>query len=192
MMRCPYRQCVAFCRPGKTLRELHQLSIQLLSEGLADLGVCGRMGPASIAQNAYSTFYPHSVGKLIPLVSSTCNEADLWPCLLLCFLLLTGHISSLVLFCNASQKVGNVSHHVSTWQTALQVHMVYTQHGVGAICICSDICSSCYPMQTKTFDGNVRPILSLSASSIRAVSGPTDLCIVSPPSQALQLLQADA
>ena len=76
--RCICRQCVAFCRPGKTLRELHHLSIQLLSEGLADLGVCGRMGPASIAQNAYSTFYPHSVGELIHLFPSICSETDLW------------------------------------------------------------------------------------------------------------------
>ncbi|KAL3157592.1 hypothetical protein ABBQ32_012043 [Trebouxia sp. C0010 RCD-2024] len=60
-----HRQCVAFCRPGNTLRELHHLSIQLLSEGLADLGVCGSMGPASIARDAYSTFYPHSVGHYL-------------------------------------------------------------------------------------------------------------------------------
>ena len=66
---CAYicRQCVAFCRPGNTLRELHHRSIQSLSEGLADLGVCGSLGPASIARDAYSTFYPHSVGELPPV-----------------------------------------------------------------------------------------------------------------------------
>lgn len=77
-MECICRRCVAFCQPGNTLRELHHLSIQLLSEGLADLGVCGRMGPASIAQNAYSTFYPHSVGKLDSLVHLTCSKVGCW------------------------------------------------------------------------------------------------------------------
>lgn len=60
-----HRQCVDYCRPGHTLRELHNLSINLLSEGLADLGLCRGMGPATIARDAYSTFYPHSVGHYL-------------------------------------------------------------------------------------------------------------------------------
>lgn len=60
-----HRQCVNYCRPGHTLRELHNLSIQLLSEGLADLGVCGSISPSVIARDAYSRFYPHSVGHYL-------------------------------------------------------------------------------------------------------------------------------
>ena len=60
---CVHRRCVDYCQPGHTLRELHNLSIQLLSEGLAELGVCGNMSPGAIARDAYSTFYPHSVGE---------------------------------------------------------------------------------------------------------------------------------
>lgn len=60
-----HRRCVDYCQPGHTLRELHNLSIQLLSEGLAELGVCGNMSPGAIARDAYSTFYPHSVGHYL-------------------------------------------------------------------------------------------------------------------------------
>ena len=45
------------------MRQLHQLSINLLSQGMADLGLCGRMSAAAISQSVYSMFYPHSVGK---------------------------------------------------------------------------------------------------------------------------------
>ena len=57
------RQCVSYCMPGRTLRQLHHLSIALLSQGIADLGLCGSMTAAAISQTSYSLFYPHSVGR---------------------------------------------------------------------------------------------------------------------------------
>lgn len=62
------RQCVSYCRAGHTLRQLHHLSIGLLSEGMAALGLCGRMSAAAISQTVYSMFYPHSVGEQPPFL----------------------------------------------------------------------------------------------------------------------------
>ena len=58
------RDCLQQARLGVSLRDIHQHSIRLASEGIADLGLL-RGKPASlIAQYAYREFYPHSVGKL--------------------------------------------------------------------------------------------------------------------------------
>lgn len=55
------------CRPGATLRQLHQLSVRLLSEALSGLGL-GPHSAGSVGRGArdllqgggYRTFYPHS------------------------------------------------------------------------------------------------------------------------------------
>ncbi|KAK2079223.1 hypothetical protein QBZ16_002914 [Prototheca wickerhamii] len=50
---------LAWCRPGMTLRQLHERSVRLVCEGLVDL----RLAPSlPLARAAYRAFYPHSVG----------------------------------------------------------------------------------------------------------------------------------
>ena len=45
------------CRPGNTLRQLHQMSVDLLRDALRSLGIAGD----------YKAFYPHSVGHWLGL-----------------------------------------------------------------------------------------------------------------------------
>lgn len=56
------RQCVAACQPGATLRQVHQLSVRSLCDGLAQLRVFPGLSPDTLAGGAYQTVYPHSVG----------------------------------------------------------------------------------------------------------------------------------
>lgn len=59
------RRCLEAVQPGATLRQLHQLSVRLLCQGLRDLGVgpaAGRSVDALMAAGSYRLFYPHSVG----------------------------------------------------------------------------------------------------------------------------------
>ncbi|KAK9908284.1 hypothetical protein WJX75_005446 [Coccomyxa subellipsoidea] len=57
-----HRQCVEICRAGRTLRDVHQKSVQLLSEGVASLGLFPGLDAGAIAHSAYRSMYPHSVG----------------------------------------------------------------------------------------------------------------------------------
>lgn len=57
------RQCVEICRAGRTLRDVHQKSVQLLSEGVASLGLFPGLDAGAIAHSAYRSMYPHSVGR---------------------------------------------------------------------------------------------------------------------------------
>ncbi|KAK9839588.1 hypothetical protein WJX84_002219, partial [Apatococcus fuscideae] len=57
-----HRRCVEECVVGGTLRAIHHLSIQLLSEGLAELRIFGLLPPDEIAKEPYRLVYPHSVG----------------------------------------------------------------------------------------------------------------------------------
>lgn len=52
------RRCLAECRPGSSLQQLHALSVRLLREGLRSLGILGPLA----SSNAYRAFYPHAVG----------------------------------------------------------------------------------------------------------------------------------
>ena len=56
------RQCVAACVPGNTLRHIHQLSVRLLCDGLAQLRVFPGLTKDTLASGAYQAVYPHSVG----------------------------------------------------------------------------------------------------------------------------------
>ena len=58
------RQCIEACRVGAKLREVHHLSVRVLSEGLCELGIFPGLDSSSIAHNAYRSVYPHSVGRL--------------------------------------------------------------------------------------------------------------------------------
>ena len=53
---------MAACQPGATLRQVHQLSVRLLCDGLAQLRVFPGLSPDTLASGAYQTVYPHSVG----------------------------------------------------------------------------------------------------------------------------------
>ena len=48
---------------GAKLRDVHHLSVRVLSEGLAVLGIFPGLDGSAIAHNAYRTVYPHSVGE---------------------------------------------------------------------------------------------------------------------------------
>ncbi|KAK9822676.1 hypothetical protein WJX81_007251 [Elliptochloris bilobata] len=67
VVRDTHRQCVAACQPGATLRQIHQLSVRLLCDGLAQLRVFPGLSPDTLAGGAYQTVYPHSVGHWLGL-----------------------------------------------------------------------------------------------------------------------------
>ena len=61
-----HRRLLSATRPGVTLRALHQASIQLLAEALADLGVVkGVSAEAIVREHTIREFYPHSVGHFL-------------------------------------------------------------------------------------------------------------------------------
>ncbi|GAX78649.1 hypothetical protein CEUSTIGMA_g6087.t1 [Chlamydomonas eustigma] len=62
-----HRRCVEACRPGCSIRELHTLSTQLISEGVRDLGLLGSSSSADYILNSrkYSQFYWHSVSHYL-------------------------------------------------------------------------------------------------------------------------------
>jgi len=57
-----HRQCVEQCRSGKTLRQVHNLSVRLISEAVASLGLLGDMRAPAVMAGSYRPFYCHSVG----------------------------------------------------------------------------------------------------------------------------------
>lgn len=48
---------------GAKLRDVHHLSVRVLSGGLCELGIFPGLDASSIAHNAYRSVYPHSVGR---------------------------------------------------------------------------------------------------------------------------------
>jgi Xaa-Pro aminopeptidase len=62
--------CREALRPGTRLRDVHALSVQLLSDALRDLGVAvGALGD-------YRRFYPHSVGHWLGLDTHDCASVS--------------------------------------------------------------------------------------------------------------------
>lgn len=109
---------MSYCQPGHTLRELHNLSIQLLSEGLADLGVCGSLGPSAIARGAYSAFYPHSVGELerqLLLLGMHFPSA-----VLVALMRMVVHVQTLCMYVQDSVLDGRFAH-MSRWKAVASV-----------------------------------------------------------------------
>ncbi|KAL4459002.1 hypothetical protein ABPG75_013867 [Micractinium tetrahymenae] len=62
-----HRACLDTCRPGATLRQLHHISVRLLSDALAQLGILPGRHASDIMQGSYRRFYPHSVGHWLGL-----------------------------------------------------------------------------------------------------------------------------
>lgn len=50
---------IAAARPGSTIRAVHEVSVQLLTEGLVDLGLLPRGVEDSLAMNHYQEFFMH-------------------------------------------------------------------------------------------------------------------------------------
>ncbi|CAI5466772.1 unnamed protein product [Closterium sp. Yama58-4] len=68
-------ECIAMCRPGATLRDIHQHSVISLSSALVQLGVC--QGPAQqVARGAFRQFYPTSVGHWLGLDTHDCASVS--------------------------------------------------------------------------------------------------------------------
>jgi Xaa-Pro aminopeptidase len=49
-------------KPGASLRELHSLSVQLISEGIVQLGLFKHASPSEVHASLYRRLYWHSVG----------------------------------------------------------------------------------------------------------------------------------
>ncbi|KAG2493917.1 hypothetical protein HYH03_007853 [Edaphochlamys debaryana] len=62
-----HARCLAACRPGASVRDLHLLAIALLSEGLRDLGVMPGVGLDEIRSTHYREFFWHSLGHYLGL-----------------------------------------------------------------------------------------------------------------------------
>lgn len=75
-----HQACIAACVAGATLRDIHSLSVRMLSTALQDLGV-GR--DANMVTGGYMPFYPHSVGHWLGLdthdASSVAHDIPLEP-----------------------------------------------------------------------------------------------------------------
>ncbi|CAI5494811.1 unnamed protein product [Closterium sp. Naga37s-1] len=68
-------ECIAMCRPGATLRDMHQHSVISLSSALVQLGVC--QGSAQqVARGAFRQFYPTSVGHWLGLDTHDCASVS--------------------------------------------------------------------------------------------------------------------
>ncbi|KAF6266603.1 peptidase M24, structural domain-containing protein [Scenedesmus sp. NREL 46B-D3] len=59
------RRCLEAAVPGNTLGKVHQLSVQLLSEGLRDLGLLPLATLQDFQKGLYREFYCHSVGHYL-------------------------------------------------------------------------------------------------------------------------------
>lgn len=58
-----HRQLIEACRPGVTLRQLHHLSVRLLTDSLYGLGIAkGPNADAIVANGTFRKYYLHSVG----------------------------------------------------------------------------------------------------------------------------------
>ncbi|EFN53170.1 hypothetical protein CHLNCDRAFT_136970 [Chlorella variabilis] len=62
-----HRACLEACQPGATLRQLHHISVRLLAEAIAQLGLLPGQAAGDIMQGSYRRFYPHSVGHWLGL-----------------------------------------------------------------------------------------------------------------------------
>ena len=57
-----HEACLEMCREGNTLRDVHKVSVHLLSKALSRLGIIQKSTQAVLMQGLYKPFYPHSIG----------------------------------------------------------------------------------------------------------------------------------
>ena len=61
-------RCLDACKPGSSIRELHQLSVHLISEALRELRLVPQgLSVDAIAAQHTNTFYWHSLGHMVGL-----------------------------------------------------------------------------------------------------------------------------
>ncbi|GFR48221.1 hypothetical protein Agub_g10081 [Astrephomene gubernaculifera] len=60
-----HQRCLAACRPGSSIRLLHQLAVEVLSEGLYELRVLPGASRGEIQRNLYREFFWHSLGHYL-------------------------------------------------------------------------------------------------------------------------------
>ena len=61
MLEC-HRECIEVCVEGNTLRDVHKMSVHLLSRALSRLGVVEKSTQQIILRGLYKPYYPHSIG----------------------------------------------------------------------------------------------------------------------------------
>uniref|UniRef100_A0A7S2SZ76 Peptidase M24 domain-containing protein n=1 Tax=Chloropicon primus TaxID=1764295 RepID=A0A7S2SZ76_9CHLO len=57
-----HRECVEVCVEGNTLRDIHKMSVHLLSRALSKLGIVQKSTQQIILRGLYKPYYPHSIG----------------------------------------------------------------------------------------------------------------------------------
>ncbi|GIL85310.1 hypothetical protein Vretimale_10733 [Volvox reticuliferus] len=62
-----HQRCLAACRPGSSIRELHALCVDILSEGLRELRLLPGASLAEIRSSLYREFFWHSLGHYLGL-----------------------------------------------------------------------------------------------------------------------------
>ncbi|KAK9814032.1 hypothetical protein WJX73_009658 [Symbiochloris irregularis] len=76
-------QCIAECRPGQTLKAIHQKAVRLLSEGVKDLGLFPSLSVDAIERSAYRQCFSHAIGHWLGMdthdVASVPHDRHLQP-----------------------------------------------------------------------------------------------------------------
>ncbi|GIL55550.1 hypothetical protein Vafri_11107 [Volvox africanus] len=62
-----HQRCLAACGPGSSIRDLHSLCVDILSEGLKDLRLLPGVSLAEIRSSLYREFFWHSLGHYLGL-----------------------------------------------------------------------------------------------------------------------------
>ena len=70
-----HRACLAEVRPGALLRDIHDLSVHLLTDALEDLGVAAGAGGWG-GRDGYRRHYPHAVGHWLGLDTHDCASVS--------------------------------------------------------------------------------------------------------------------
>ncbi|KXZ55090.1 hypothetical protein GPECTOR_3g245 [Gonium pectorale] len=60
-----HQRCLATCRPGSSIRELHALSCEMLSDGIRQLRLLPGASAEEIRRNGYREFFWHSLGHYL-------------------------------------------------------------------------------------------------------------------------------
>ena len=57
-----HRECMEACVEGNTLRDVHKMSVHLLSRALSRMGIVQKSTQQIILRGLYKPYYPHSIG----------------------------------------------------------------------------------------------------------------------------------
>lgn len=63
VVEATHKHCLASVKPGETMRKVHMESVNMLLQGIEDIGVLPSGQAANLLRtNAYGRLYPHAVG----------------------------------------------------------------------------------------------------------------------------------